>query len=91
MTVMDLSGNHANRGTPLKVSVIKRAEALGPIISAAELADLVGITTIGLYKQMKRLNGRTGGLPEPLPRVGLSQYKFLREEVIAWLTRGRVA
>ena len=88
---MPVNGKHLKRGRPLKMSVLKRAEALGPIISAAELADLVGITTIGLYKQMKRLNGRTGVLPEPLPRIGVGNYKFLREEVIAWLARGRVA
>ncbi len=46
---------------------------------------------MGLYKQYKRLNGRTGVLPEPLPRIGVGNYKFLREEIIAWLTRGRVA
>ena len=88
---MPVNGKHVKRGRPLKMSALKRAEALGPIISAAELADLIGITKIGLYKQYKRLDGRTGVLPEPLPRIGVGNYKFLREEVIAWLARGRVA
>ena len=88
---MPVNGKHVKRGRPLKMSVLKRAEALGPIISAAELADLIGVTKTGLYKQYARINGRTGVLPEPLPRIGVGNYKFLREEVIAWLTRGRVA
>ena len=89
--LMPVKGKHGKRGRPLKMSVLTRAEQLPPIVSAAELADLMGITKMGLYKQYKRLNGRTGVLPEPLPRIGVGNYKFLREEIIAWLTRGRVA
>ena len=88
---MPVNGKHLKRGRPLKMSVLTRAKALPPIVSATELAALMGITKMGLYKQYKRLDGRTGVLPEPLPRIGVAHYKFLREEVIAWLTRGRVA
>ena len=79
------------RGRPIKMSVVQRAESLDAIISAHELAELLGMSTHALYKQIERCNGRKDLLPRMLPRVGRSQYRFLRDDVVAWSRGERVA
>ena len=78
-------------GRAVEVSVLTRAEKLNAIISAHELAALLGMTTPALYKQITRCHGRDGLLPRMLPRVGRSQYRFLRDDVVAWIRGERVA
>ena len=72
-------------GRAVEVSVLTRAEKLDAVISAHELAALLGMTTPALYKQIERCNGRKDLLPRMLPRVGRSQYRFLRDDVVAWI------
>ena len=81
----------AKRGRPIKMSVLQRAESLDAIISAHELAALLGMSTPALYKQIERCNGRKDLLPRMLPRVGRSQYRFFRDDVVAWIRGERVA
>ena len=63
-------------------SLISRARDLPPIIRRGDLAALFDVHPSTIQRDADQGSGR---FPPPMPRVSGQWYRWLREDVIAWL------